>query len=97
GERLDRPVEVIIPLSSAVIIEGLANGTIDLGYLSASDMLNVRDRGVATVLLAGEFPDGRTNYESYWVVKREAPYQSIEDLRNRPVAFASRTSTSGFV
>lgn len=97
GERLDRPVEVIIPLSSAVIIEGLANGTIDLGYLSASDMLNVRDRGVAAVLLAGEFPDGKTNYESYWVVKREAPYQSIEDLRNRPVAFASRTSTSGFV
>ena len=97
GERLNRPVEVIIPLSSAVIIEGLANGSIDLGYLSASDMLNVRDRGVAAVLLAGEFPDGKTHYESYWVVKREAPYESIEDLRNRPVAFASRTSTSGFV
>jgi phosphonate transport system substrate-binding protein len=97
GAQLGRPVEVIIPLSSAVIIEGLANGTIDLGYLSASDMLNVRDRAVASVLLAGEFPDGKTSYESYWVVKKDAPYQSIEALRGRPIAFASRTSTSGFV
>jgi phosphonate transport system substrate-binding protein len=95
--QLGRPVEVIIPLSSAVIIEGLANGSIDLGYLSASDMLNVRDRAVASVLLAGEFPDGKTSYESYWVVKKDAPYQSIADLRGRPIAFASRTSTSGFV
>jgi phosphonate transport system substrate-binding protein len=95
--QLGRPVEVIIPLSPAVIIEGLANGTIDLGYLSASDMLNVRDRAVASVLLAGEFPDGKTSYESYWVVKKDAPYQSIENLRGRSIAFASRTSTSGFV
>lgn len=95
--QLGRPVETIVPLSSAVIFEGLANGTIDLGYLSATDMLNVRDKNVASILLAGEFPDGKTSYESYWVVKKEAPYQSIADLRGWPVAFASKTSTSGFV
>lgn len=95
--QLGRPVETIVPLSAAVILEGMANGTIDLGYLSATDMLNARDKGVAAVLLAGEFPDGKTSYESYWVVKRDAPYQSIADLRGRPVAFASKTSTSGFV
>jgi phosphonate transport system substrate-binding protein len=31
------------------------------------------------------------------VVKKDAPYTTIADLRGRPVAFASRTSTSGFV
>lgn len=97
SERLGRPVEVIIPLSGTVILEGFANGTIDLGYLSATDLFNARERGVANLLLAGEFPDGRTAYDSYWVVKKDAPYASIEDLRGKPVAFASRTSTSGFI
>jgi phosphonate transport system substrate-binding protein len=95
--RLGRPAEVIIPLSAATILEGLANGTIDLGYLSATDMVNARERKLARILLAGEFPDGRTAYDSYWVVKKDASHQSIDDLRNRPVAFASKTSTSGFV
>ncbi len=97
AQRLQRPVEVIIPLSGTVILEGFANGTIDLGYLSATDLVNARQRGVATLLLAGEFPDGRTAYDSYWVVKKDAPYASVADLRGKPVAFASRTSTSGFI
>ncbi len=95
--ELGRPAEVVIPLSAATILEGLANGTIDLGYLSATDMVNARNRRTARVLLAGEFSDGRTAYDSYWVVKKDAPYRSIEDLRGRPVAFASKTSTSGFI
>lgn len=97
AEKLGRPVEVVIPLSATVILEGFANGTIDLGYLSATDLVNARARGAADLLLAGEFPDGRTAYDSYWVVKKDAPYRSIEDLRGKPVAFASRTSTSGFI
>ncbi len=95
--KLGTKVESKIPLSSAVILEGFANKTIDLGYLSATDMVNARARGVAKLLLAGEFPDGRTAYDSYWVVRKDAPYQKINDLKGRPVAFASRTSTSGFI
>lgn len=95
--RFDRPVEVVIPLSAATILEGLANGSIDLGYLSATDMVNARTRGFGAILLAGEFPDGRTAYDSYWVVPTASSHQSIANLRGRPVAFASRTSTSGFV
>lgn len=95
--QVGRPVEVVVPLSASTILEGLANGTVDLGYLSATDMVNVRRRGVAGVLLAGEFPDGRTAYDSYWVVKAETGYRTIADLRGKRVAFASRTSTSGFV
>lgn len=96
GARLGRPVEVIIPLSSAVILEGFANGSIDLGYLSATDMINAERINAATLLLAGEI-GGRTDYRSYWVALKEKPYASVEDLRGRSIAFASRTSTSGFV
>ncbi|MGB8464158.1 MAG: PhnD/SsuA/transferrin family substrate-binding protein, partial [Terrimicrobiaceae bacterium] len=53
SSRLGRPVEVIIPLSAAVILEGLTNGTIDLAYLSATDMLNAITQQAADILLAG--------------------------------------------
>lgn len=97
GERLQRPVKVIIPLSASVIIEGFANGTIDLGYLSATDLARAKKLGSARLLLAGEFPDGKTSYRSYWLTLRDRPYTDIAQLRGKPVAFASKTSTSGFV
>jgi phosphonate transport system substrate-binding protein len=93
GEKLGRPVEVIIPLSAAVINEGFAGGTIDLGYLSATDLINAK---AAELLLVGEL-NGKTTYQSYWLALKEKHYSSVEDLRGKPVAFASKTSTSGFV
>ncbi|MFQ3671091.1 MAG: phosphate/phosphite/phosphonate ABC transporter substrate-binding protein, partial [Verrucomicrobiia bacterium] len=96
AEKLGVPVEVIIPLSAAVIQEGFANGTVDLGYLSSTDMLKGFEAGTAEALLAGRI-DGRTSYLSYWVSLADKPYGSVEDLRGKPVAFASRTSTSGYV
>ena len=96
GKALGAPVEVIVPLSAAVIIEGMANGTIDAGYLSATDMRNARQAKAAVLLLAGEI-NGKTSYSSYWVTLKDKPYAGIEELRGRPVAFASRTSTSGFL
>ena len=93
GEKTARPVEVIIPLSAAVINEGFAGGTIDVGYLSATDLINAKD---AELLLVGEI-NGKTTYKSYWLALKDKPYEKIEDLRSKPVAFASKTSTSGFV
>ncbi len=95
--QLQRPVQVIIPLSASVIIEGFANGTIDLGYLSATDLARARKLGTARLLLAGEFPNGLTSYRSYWLALKDRPYTAIEQLKGKPVAFASKTSTSGFV
>jgi ABC-type phosphate/phosphonate transport system substrate-binding protein len=63
SEKLARPVEVIIPLSAAVINEGFANGTIDVGYLSATDLINAKN---AELLLVGEI-GGKTTYKSYWL------------------------------
>lgn len=96
GARLQRPVEIKIPLSSAVILEGMANGTVDLGYLSATDMVNARSRNLADILLAGEI-EGNPWYQSYWVTLKEKPYTRVEDLRGKPIAFSSKTSTSGYV
>jgi phosphonate transport system substrate-binding protein len=94
--KLGQKVEVIVPLSAAVIIEGLSNGSIDAGYLSATDLVHARKAGAASLLLAGEIA-GKREYTSYWLGLAEKPYTRIEDLRGKPIAFASRTSTSGYL
>ena len=96
SKKLGRPVEVIVPLSSSVIIEGFANGTVDLGYLSATDMVVAQKKNAGQILLAGEI-DGHNWYQSYWLALKEKPYHKVEDLKGRPVAFASKTSTSGYL
>lgn len=96
SKELGKPVKVIVPLSSSVIIEGFKNGTVDLGYLGSLDMHIASLQNAADVLLVGEIKN-RTFYESFWVTKKEKPYKSIEDLKGKPVAFSSRTSTSGYL
>lgn len=96
SKQLGKPVEVIIPLSAAVITEGFTNGTIDLGYLSATDLINAQKSKSAEILVAGEI-EGNNYYKSYWLSLKEKPYQSVADLKGKPIAFASKTSTSGFV
>src|SRR5919106_7103002 len=76
SKKMGRSVEVIVPLSSSVIIEGFANGTIDLGYLSATDMVIAQKKNIAQILLAGEI-EGRNFYQSYWVALKENPYNKI--------------------
>ncbi len=93
SEKLGREVEVIIPVSAAVINAGFSNGTVDIGYLSANDLINSAD---SELLLVGEI-NGQTTYKSYWLGLNDSPYTSIEDLKGKPIAFASKTSTSGFV
>jgi phosphonate transport system substrate-binding protein len=96
SKSLNHKVKVIIPTSSAVILQGFANGTIDLGYLSSLDMVNAENAKAAELLLVGRI-NGKTSYESMWLVKAESKYSSVKDLKNKPVAFASRTSTSGYL
>ena len=90
------PVEIIVPLSSTVIAAGFGNGTIDLGYLSSTGAVRAIKEGVAEVLLVGEIR-GKPHYMSYWITLKGKPYNGIEDLRGKPIAFSSRTSTSGFL
>lgn len=96
GKEFGKPVEVIVPTSAAVITEGLKNGTIDLAHVSATETVTIRDAGAGDVLLVGE-RDGVASYKSYWVSLAEKPYNSVEDLRGKAIAFSSRTSTSGYL
>ncbi|MFP6854720.1 MAG: phosphate/phosphite/phosphonate ABC transporter substrate-binding protein, partial [Opitutales bacterium] len=89
-------VEVIIPTSSAAILEGFANQTIDVGYLSSTDAARNLAQDAASVLLV-HLRNGQPHYDSIWLSLADKKYESIEELKGKPVAFAKRSSTSGFL
>jgi len=41
--------------------------------------------------------NGLPNYQSIWLSLKNKGYQTVEELSNKPVAFASRSSTSGYL
>ena len=78
--KLDRPVEVIIPSDSSVVVESFRNGTLDLGYLSSTDAARNLSQETADVLLV-HLKNGKPHYKSIWLTKKEKTYQSIDELR----------------
>ena len=95
-EATGKPVEAMVPISSAVIYEGLRNGSIDIAYLSATAAAKLVENDVIDILLA-ELINGQPYYQSYWITLKDKPYQTVKDLEGKPIAFSSRTSTSGFL
>ena len=96
SKKLSREVEVLIPTDSSVVVESFRNGTLDLGYLSSTDAARNLDQQTASVLLI-HLKNGLPNYQSIWLSLKNKGYQTVEELRNKPVAFASRSSTSGYL
>ena len=96
SEKLARQVKVIIPTSSAAIVESFKNGTLDIGYLSSTDAARNWDDAAASILLI-HLKNGNPHYNSIWLSLKDKDYGSIEDLKDKPVAFASHSSTSGFL
>ena len=96
SEKLARQVKVIIPTSSAAIVESFQNGTLDIGYLSSTDAARNLDDAAASILLI-HLKNGNPHYNSVWLSLKDKDYGSIEDLKDKPVAFASHSSTSGFL
>ncbi|OUU27765.1 MAG: hypothetical protein CBC04_02555 [Verrucomicrobia bacterium TMED44] len=96
SNKMQRAVEVIIPTDSATVVESFRNGTLDLGYLSSTDAARNLDQETASILLV-HLKSGKPYYNSVWLSLQDKPYQSIIELKGKPVAFASRSSTSGFL
>ena len=94
--KLNRAVEVLIPSDSSVVVESFRNGTLDLGYLSSTDAARNLDQNTASILLI-HLKNGKPHYQSVWLSLKEKSYQSISELAGKPVAFASRSSTSGYL
>ncbi len=96
SHRINVPCSVVVPMSASVIQTGLETGTIDVAYVSSTDLL-ILEKYHSAKFLASVLAEGKDTYESIWLVRADDPAKTVADLRGARIAFAGRTSTSGYV
>ena len=103
-DRVDADIELRFPTTYAGVVEALRFGHADAAFMSAWPASLASKHAGAEVVLAevrdvtiGSDKAQEPYYFSYWVVPKDSPYRSLEDLEGKNVAFPSQLSTSGYV
>ena len=104
SKRLGRDVEIVFPMTYAGVVEALRFGHAQAAFMSAWPAQLAVKHAKAEVALAevrevviGDEKKAETFYYSYWVVPRDSPVTTLEQLRGKRAVFPSPLSTSGFV
>lgn len=104
AKGFDTDVQIYVPLSHMGTVEALRFGHADAAFLGSWQASLANARAGAEVALAekrevviGDTPRVEAYYYSYYVVLKDSPYKTLEDLRGKTVAYASPTSGSGYV
>lgn len=97
-------VEIYVPLSQAGVVEALRFGQADVAFMGPFAAYLAVERANADLVLAevrevihGDQKVEAPYYFSYWVVRREAPYTRLADLKGRRACFPSPVSGSGYI
>jgi len=103
-DRVAADIELRFPTTYAGVIEALRFGHADAAFMSAWPASLASKHAGADVVLAeirdvtiGDDKVQEPYYFSYWIVPKDSPYRSIEELEGKNVAFPSQLSTSGYV
>lgn len=93
------PVEIYEASDYNGVIQAMASGQIQLASMGAGSFANLHAQigENADVLVAKEDSLGNRGYYSSILVRADSPYQSIEDLKGKTLAFVDFNSTSGYV
>jgi phosphonate transport system substrate-binding protein len=96
SKELGVPVKLRIVSDYAGVIEGQRSGQIQLAMYSPGSYVTAYSTGVKTTPFAVDVnQDGTKSYYSVFYVKKDSPYQKIEDLKGKNVALVDPNSASG--
>lgn len=97
SKELGVPVKLRIANDYAAVIEGQRSGQIHIGYHGPASFARALKTGVKAEAFALDVTlDGTKGYYSVFYVKKDAPYQSIQDLKGKNLGLVDPNSTSGY-
>jgi phosphonate transport system substrate-binding protein len=98
-KALGVPVSLFASRDYTGVYEGLRAGSLDAAGLGAAGYagLYLEDPDLIEPLVTVEEEDGALGYHSVLFVRADSPYRTLDDLRNRSLAFTEQLSTSGFL
>ena len=96
SRELGTKVTLRVANDYAAVIEGQRAGNIQIAYYGPASFARARIIGVKTDAFAIDVnSDGSKGYYSVFYVLAKAPYQKIDDLKGKAMAFVDPNSTSG--
>jgi phosphonate ABC transporter binding protein len=96
SKELGTKVTLRVANDYAAVIEGQRAGNIHIAYYGPASFARARIIGVKTDAFAIDVnSDGSKGYYSVFYVLAKSPYQKIEDLKGKAMAFVDPNSTSG--
>jgi len=104
--RLNMDVEILYPDSNAAIVEsmrfGHAHVALGVGSLVGAMIMKNADVMKPPIverrsIFIGDEPKVLSYYYSYFIVPKDSPYNTLDDLKDKRACFPSETSVSGFI
>ncbi len=93
---LKKQVDVVVPSSYGTTAQGLISGTVHVAYMDSLPFI-LASREADLEIIAVEKRQGKTDYDSLILVRKDSPIKNLNDLKGKRIAFSSQTSTSGFL
>jgi phosphonate transport system substrate-binding protein len=93
---LQLEVEVRVPTSYIAIVEAFGSKRVDIALMNPFGYILAHDKYGAIAKLRGVYK-GRSEYRSQILVKKDSPFQKVEDLQGKTFSFVDPTSTSGYL
>ena len=97
SQELGVPVKLRIANDYAAVIEGQRSGQIHIAYHGPASFARALKTGVKTEAFAQDVnADGTKGYYSVFYVKKDSPYQTIQDLKGKNLGLVDPNSASGY-
>ncbi|MDT7952143.1 MAG: phosphonate ABC transporter substrate-binding protein [Acetobacteraceae bacterium] len=97
SNQLGTKVTLRVANDYAAVIEGQRAGNIHIGYYGPASFSRALVTGVnVTAFVIDVNSDGSKGYYSVFYVKKDSPYQKIEDLKGKNLGLVDPNSTSGY-
>lgn len=97
AKELGTKVTLRVANDYAAVIEGQRAGQIHIGYHGPASFARALKIGVKIEAIAQDVNlDGTKGYYSVFYVKKDSPYQKIEDLKGKNLGLVDPNSTSGY-
>lgn len=96
SKKIAKKVEVLVPTSYGASVQGLISNKVHIAYMDSLPFI-LASAETPLEVIAVEKRNGRFEYDSLIVVRKDSPIQSMNDLKGKRIVFSSPTSTSGYL
>lgn len=96
GDMVGTRIRVTVASDYAAVVEALRNKTADLAFVHPAGYV-LANREAKAMIVAKNQWHGKTSFTARFYVRKESGFKTLEDLRDKTIAFVDPASSSGYI